>query len=168
MNKTHPKEKELARFGEGDVSVVVAEHLRWCARCRSAVADYRWLQGEIEATLTAAAEAVVVPGPKWWAVQERLFASRRRLVMGRRVSAFASTILAVCLMMSVPNFLGLAVAAQMSQPEVVVVPAPVTAAVSGASVASMATPTPVMSCADAEPSSTPAFVLPPTPPAPET
>ena len=72
MSETHPKEIELARFEDGEASTGVAEHLRWCARCRSVVADYRWLQGEVTATLALAADSVPVPRPKWWAVCESL------------------------------------------------------------------------------------------------
>ncbi|MFQ6101719.1 MAG: hypothetical protein ACE5OS_10875 [Anaerolineae bacterium] len=168
VSEVHLREMELACLSDGEAGEEVAAHLRWCAHCRSTVADYRWLQGEIAAALAVAADAVPVPRPKWWAVRERMFAGRRRQVVGWRVSAFASVVLAVCLILSIPNFLAPAVAAQRLQPEVVMVPAPVTAAVSGECMASMATPTPAIFCEEAEPLPTPALMLPPTPPEPET
>jgi len=168
MNEIHPRETELACLSEGEAGVGVAEHLRWCARCRSVVADYRWLQGEIGATLAAAADAVPVPRPKWWVVQERMFASQRRRVAGWRVSTVTSVVLAVCLMLSLSPVLGVAVVARTSPPKPMVAPAPVTAVASGEPRASMATPTPVISCEEATPSPTPVFMLPPTPPEPET
>jgi len=164
MNEIHPAEKELG----GEASTSVTEHLRWCARCRGIVADYDWLQGEIEATLVAAADAVPIPRPKWWAVQELKFASQRRRIVGGRISAVASVVLTVCLMLSISPVLGTTVVAQILSPEPVVALAPVAAAISGESLALVATLTPVISCEEATPSPTPAFVLPPTPPEPET
>ena len=166
MSELHLREMELARLSDEEAAGDIAAHLRWCARCRSVVADYRWLQGEIETALAAAAEAAPVPGSKWWAVQARLFAGRRRQIAGWRASAFASVVLAVSLMLSAPSFLAPAVVALGEQPGAATVPAPVTALAAGESVA---TPTPAISCADeALPSPTPAVVLPPTPPQPET
>jgi hypothetical protein len=85
----HPREIELARFSDEETGAEVADHLRWCARCRSDVADYRWLQGEVTATLSAAADGVPVPRSRWWAVREALSVSERRQVAGGRVSALA-------------------------------------------------------------------------------
>jgi len=163
VGEVHLRETELARFDEGEAGVGVAKHLRWCARCRSIVADYRWLQQEIAATLALAAHAVPVPRPKWRAVRERMIVSRRHQ-MRWYASAAASVMLTVCLVLFVPNFLGLAVVAQMPQPEAVMPPAPVTAVVSGEHPVSGATPTPAISCAEAKSLQTPVFVLPPTPP----
>jgi hypothetical protein len=183
MSRVHPGEAELARWGDGEARTDIVAHVRWCARCRSAVADYRWLTGEIGATLTAAADAVKVPRPQWWAVQERLLAGQQRRVAGWRSSALASVVLAVSLMLSLspilPPALGTAVAVRTPRPEAVLVPAPlvpaplvpalVTAAVPGTQqVAWGATPTPILSGGEATPAPTPAFVLPPTPPEPET
>ena len=165
MSEAHLMETELAYLSDGESGAEVAAHLRWCARCRSVAADYCWLQGEIETALATVAEAVPVPGSRWWAVQARLFAGRRRQIAGWRVSAFASVVLAVSLMLSAPSFLTPAVVALGEQPGAATVPAPVTAFAAGESVA---TPTPVISCADeALPPPTPAVVLPPTPPQPE-
>jgi len=96
MREMHPREIELARFSdeeagaEADGRHPVADHLRWCARCRSDVADYRWLQGEVTTALLAAADGVNVPRSRWWAVREAVSASERRQVAGGRVSALAS------------------------------------------------------------------------------
>jgi hypothetical protein len=175
MSKVHPEEMKLVRWGDGEASADVAAHVRWCARCRSAVADYRWLAGEIGATLTAAADAVDVVRPRWWALQGRLITEQRRRVAGWRASAVASVVLAVCLMLSLsPVLLSTAVAARMVPLEAMVVPAPVTAitaitaSVSGTHAAPGTTPTPTVSRAEVTPAPTPDFALPPTPPEPET
>jgi hypothetical protein len=181
MSEIHPEETQLARWSDGEARADVAAHVRWCARCRSGVADYRWLAGEIGATLTGAADAVDVPRPRWWALQGRLIADQRRRVAGWRASAVASVVLAVCLMLSLsPVLLSTAVAARMVPLEAMVVPAPLTAmtamtastadmaSVSGTHAAPGATPTPLVSRAEATPAPTPDFALPPTPPEPET
>ena len=175
MSKVHPDETELARWGDGEARADVAAHVRWCARCRSGVADYRWLAGEIGATLRAAADAVDVPRPRWWALKGRLIADQRRRVAGWRASAVASVVLAVCLMLSLsPVLLSTAVAARMVPLEAMVVPAPMTAmtantaSISGTRAAPGATPTPIASRTEIAPAPTPDFSLPPTPPEPET
>jgi len=191
MSEIHPREIDLARFGDGEVSAGIAEHLRWCAHCRSVVADYRWLQGELAATLALAANTVPVPSPKWLAVQGYLFADQRRQTAGWRASALISVMLVACFLLSAPNLLVLCQASfdrfvvttsvvsavrqatriattSHQKLEAVTVPAPATAVVSGEPMASMATPTPAISCEEARPLPTPAFVLPPTPLVPET
>jgi hypothetical protein len=172
MSKVHPGQTELARWSDGETRADIAAHVHWCARCRSTVADYRWLAGEIEATLSAAADAVKVPRPRWWALQGRLIADQRRRVAGRQASAVASVVLAVCLMLSLsPVLLRTAVAARMVPLEAMVVPAPVTAitaSVLDTHVAPGTTPTPIVSRAEATPVPTPDFALPPTPPERET
>jgi hypothetical protein len=172
MSKVHPEQTELARWSDGEARADIATHVCWCARCRNAVADYRWLAGEIEATLSAAADAVKVPRPRWWALQGRLIADQRRRVAGRQASAVASVVLAVCLMLSLsPVLLRTAVAARMVPLEAMVVPAPVTAitaSVLDTHVAPGTTPTPIVSRAEATPVPTPDFALPPTPPERET
>jgi hypothetical protein len=169
MSKVHPEQTELARWSDGEARADIATHVRWCAACRSAVADYRWLAGEIETTLTAAADTVKVPRPRWWALQGRLIAEQRRRVAGRQASAMASVVLAVCLMLSLsPALLSTAVAARMVPLEAMVAPAPITASVSGTHAAPGATPTPLVSRAEATPALMPDFALPPTPPEPET
>ena len=170
MGEIHPSEFELTWLSdsETDGDGEVAEHLHWCTCCRSVVADYRWLQEEVTATLVAVADSVPVPGPEWWAVQERIFANQRRQVAGWRASAVASVVLAVCLMLSVslsPVF-GTAALAQTASPEVIVAIAPAadSSVVSGGRLASVATPTPSVCEVGQEVTPPPAFVLPPTPP----
>ncbi|HEY72303.1 MAG: hypothetical protein DRJ03_20210 [Chloroflexi bacterium] len=158
----HLSETDLASLSDGGPDEGAAEHLRWCTRCRSAAADYRWLQGEIEGALAGAADALPVPRSKWRAVQAGVRAGRRRQVVGGRISVFASACAAVCLVLFVPGFSGLAVAVQANQPELAAVPAPITVPVEHA--LPVTTPTPAMSCEEATASPTPAFVLPPTAP----
>ena len=179
MSETHPKEIELARFEDGEASAEVTEHLRWCARCRSAVADYRWLQGEVTATLALAADLVPVPRPKWWAVCESLSLGERRRAGRRRASALASLALVFSLILSAPGFLGAAVVAQAVPADVVMAPAPVTLSRVGATSTvdtdvdvdtgpgPMVTPTPTILRIDGA-SSAPAIPLlpPPTRPTP--
>jgi predicted anti-sigma-YlaC factor YlaD len=169
MHERHPREIELARFGdrgdgeavgaEADCSNPIEEHLRWCAHCRSVVADYDWLQEELAATLTVAAE-IPAPRPQWWAVRERVCAGRRRQVAGWRISALSGVVLAVCMTFSAFPIQSATVAALTSSPEPMVAPAPITA-----NVTLVATPTPTT---EMPPPSTPAFMLPPTPPQSET
>jgi len=166
MSETHPKEIELARFEDGEASTGVAEHLRWCARCRSVVADYRWLQGEVAATLALAADSVPVPRPKWWAVCESLSLGERRRAGRRRASALASLALVFSLILSAPGFLGAAVVASVDE---VMAPAPVTLSRVGATSTvdtgmgvdgPMVTPTPAVLRGDGAPS---APAIPPLP-----
>ena len=167
MSEGHPGEAELARFGEGDKSAELEDHLRWCVRCRSVVADYRWLGEEVGASLGAAAGAVEVPRPRWWAVQERLSASERRQARRLRVPAVASVVLAFCLMLALSPVVGAAVTARTLPPEAMVAPVPFTAIVSHG-LGSAVTATPAISSEAATPLPTPGFVLPPTPPEPGT
>ena len=167
MSEVHPKEPELARFSDGQPSANVAEHLRWCGRCRSSVADYQWLGGELEATLKAAAGDVPVPRPRWWAVQARLRAGQQRRAAGWRASAFASIALVVSFVLCVPNVGCPVAAAPVPQPRAATVPSPVTTFVSDARIVTLATPTPAIPPGEETPLLTPAFALPPTPPDPE-
>jgi hypothetical protein len=113
MYSAHPDESALARLTEADDDAATAgaanaemlEHLRWCARCRTHVADYRWLQDELVGALGAAADAVHVPYPRWWGVREGLIAKTRQQSAAGRVSALASAVLAVCLMFFRPLIL---------------------------------------------------------------
>jgi anti-sigma factor RsiW len=168
MSEKHLGEMELERAGEGEGGEGVEEHLHGCARCRSTVADYRWLGGEIGAALAEAAEAVRVPRPKWGAVRGRMVAMRRRQVVGWRASAAASAALLIGLMLSASPVLGTAAAAWTLPPQAMGARAPVTAVASGTSVSSAVTPTPVASLGEVTPPPTPALVLPPTPPESET
>jgi len=170
----HPREIELARFSdeeagaEADGRHPVADHLRWCARCRSDVADYRWLQGEVTTALSAAADGVDVPRSRWWAVREAVSASERRQVAGGRVSALASVVSAICLMLALSPVLNPAAMMRASFLEAgVVTPPPVQAVVSAGPGSPVATPTPAAFREAVTPVPTPAFMLPPTPPEPE-
>ena len=176
MGKIHPNELELARWSElgdresTDGDAELAQHLRWCARCRSVVADHRWLQAEVAAALAGAADAATVPRPKWWAVQESLLTRQRRQVVGWQGSAVASVVLAVCLMLSISPVWGTSVImAQTSPPEAIVATAPdVGDHLTSTSVA-LATPTPsIFKVQGVTPSPTPVLLLPPTPAQSET
>ncbi len=174
----HPKEIDLAWLSELDGEADgaegdMAEHLRWCGHCRSAVAGHRWLQDEVTATLASAANAVPVPRPRWWDVQELVLANQRRQARGWWMSAIASVVSAVCLMLAVsPMFgpvFGTAVVASQTAPPVasaIIATAP-DVSLSTASF-SLATPTPVVfhEARDAS-SPTPVLLLPPTPAQPE-
>ena len=189
MHNVHPDEIDLARLAElHDGEADMSEHLRWCARCRSLVADYRWLQGEVAGTLGAVADAVRVPGSGWWAVREVLIAEQRRQGAVSRISAVASAVVAVCLMFCsplpcIPSLLGAApvpqamrqtlAASVMSSPEAVVATAPAVDALSvglsDSTLEATSTPAPVTShrTGDVTPQPTPMCVLPPTPPQPD-
>ena len=166
MSEGHPGEAELARFGEGDNDAAQEEHLRWCARCRSVVADYRWLGEEIGASLQAAADGVPVPRPRWWDVQERLLASERQRARRLRVPAVASVVLAFSLMLALSPVVGTAVAARTLPPRAAIAPSPFITDLASSPATSLATPTPFVSRDEVTPLPTPAFVLPPTPPEP--
>lgn len=162
--KVHPLEIDLAFLSDGEMDENVAEHLRWCARCRSVATDYNWLQGEIESTLAAAADTADAPRPRWCAVQSGVRACRRRQTVGVRISSFASVVMAACLMLFAPGFLSPASATWMTQPGLTVLPEPSIAPISDERVLPAATPTPDAFCEEATPLPTPAFVLPPAPP----
>jgi len=162
--KVHLLETDLAFLSDGETDDSVAEHLRWCAHCRNTAADYRWLQGEIEGALAAAADAVPVPRARWWAVQAGARAGRRRQAVGARISSFASVVMAACLMLFAPAFLSQSAATEAKQPQLMVIPAPVTLSVAGERAITANTPTPAICSQEATPLPTPVFVLPPTPP----
>lgn len=167
--KLHPTEEELAHLSDGEPGEGVAEHVRRCVRCRNATADYRWLEGELGATLAAVAGAVPVPRPRWRVVWRRMVASQRRQVAARWASACASLVLMTTLMFATPilahpRFLALA-AAQAARPQAVMVPAPKPAVSPGtARWRSPSTPTPIVCAEETTPKPTPALMLPPTPP----
>lgn len=83
-----------------------------------------WLGYEIEDTLATAAEAVPVPQPQWCAVGERLHAGQGRRVRRNRSLALAAVAVAICLTFCVSNFLAPPVAAQVPEPEMLVIPTP--------------------------------------------
>jgi len=169
MKTTHPVDFELAALDDGVACDNVGDHLRWCARCRSALAGYRWLQGELETTLTAVADAVPVPRPRWRVVRGRLLAGQRRRVARWRVSALATVALTVCAMLFAPIFLSPVGAARVPQPEVgaaVAVPTPADPTAAATPSVQAATPTPAVLRSDAS-STTPVVELFPTPTEPE-
>ena len=174
----HPKEIDLAWLSESDgAEGEMAEHLRWCGRCRSAVADHRWLQDEVSSVLAVAAEVVPVPRPRWWDVQEVLRANnQRRQARGWWTSAVASAVAAVCLMLAVSSMFGPAfgtvVAASQTAPPVLASVAAVATAPDVSLLTDsflVATPTPVVfdEAREASLSPTPVLLLPPTPAQPE-
>ena len=192
MVSVHPDEIELARLAEidsGAADAEMLEHLRWCARCRTLVADYRWLQDEMVGALGATADAVRVPRPRWWAVHDGLIIGQRKQNTVSRISAIASAVLAVCLMffrplIPVPSLLGRVGLSQASlqtssvlmasYPEAAIATAP-TAAVSSSTLSgstSVATPTPSLVSSGQIGKTTfqptPACIQLPTPPQPET
>jgi len=172
----HPEERALARWAESGADPSVEEHLRWCARCRSAAADYRWLEQEVGAALAEAADAAPVPRPKWWEVRGRLFAGQPHPGSVWRASVVVGAVLIFCQAIALPPAASpaLAVDPATAPPPVValVSRAPGSASLSTDAVEPMATPTPNASLdaedgADGEtraaPSPTLAPVLPPRP-----
>jgi len=85
----HPTELELARAAAGDRCEDLVEHLRWCPRCRTTVADYGWLQGEMARTLAAEAERAPVSEPDWVGLRARLQSPRPMGAVGRRAAALS-------------------------------------------------------------------------------
>jgi len=125
MSQSHPPEIELARISELKGSKELEEHLRWCSWCRRTLADYGWLQGEIEALLEAEAEAVPVPQPNWQSVRERMGRAERRN-KGREMLVATGAALVLCLMFGAPSILGRRAEAQaVPASGVVTAPAPV-------------------------------------------
>jgi hypothetical protein len=195
MVSTHPDEIELARLAETDTGTLDAEmleHLRWCAGCRSLVADYRWLQDEMVSALATTADAVRVPRSRWWEVHQGLIIGQRRQNAVGRISAIASAVLAVCLMffqplipaLSLPGGTGISQLSQQAPsvvmvsypeeyPEAVIATAPTAAALSNtlSDWATVATPTPsLVASGQTERTTsqpTPVCMQLPTPPQPE-
>lgn len=168
MSEIHLPETELACAGSGETDICLVEHLRWCAQCRSAAAEYRWLGERIEDALTATADAVDVPRPRWRTVKRRMAAGQNRRIAGWRVSATAGIAFAICTILSLSSIIGVTVAAQTSSPEAVMTPAPATAVLFDARTPSIATPTPIASREGIEsPSILTLPLLPPTPPEPD-
>jgi hypothetical protein len=167
VDKVHLQETKLACSDGGEADADAAEHLRWCARCRSVVAEYRWLGEQVVGALVAAAEAAPVPRPKWGSVKRRVIAGRRRRVAGWRASAIASVALAVCTVLLLSSILGATVAAQLASPEAVMTPLSATVVVAEGSVTLGATPTPMVSPESLGAPSTPALGPIPTPPTPD-
>ena len=167
MRAIHPHEVELACASEQESNAHLVEHLRRCARCRNAVADYRWLEKNLVATLAAAARAVPVPRSAWWVVRERLSAGQQHLAAGRRLSVVASVALAVCVMLVASPALGVTIGAQTLSPRAAVAPSLATVLASDQGWNSTVTPTPAPSSEETGPSPASALVLPPTQPRPD-
>lgn len=175
MNEIHLRETDLACIASGEAGTCtdagrfsgadMAEHLRWCARCRDTAAEYRWLEGRIKDTLAATADSVSVPRPRWRVVKRQMVAGQKRRITGWRASATAGIALAFCVILSLSSIVGVTVAVQTSFPEAVMTPASVTAIISEVHTTLGATPTPVASREGIESPST--LTLPPLPTPPE-
>ena len=125
MTEGHPLEIELARFGELNDREELERHLQRCSRCRRALAEYDWVEGEVTSTLEAEADAVPVPPPNWHTVRERVGDAERRK-RGQRLVVAAGAALVVCLMVGAPSILGRRAQTQaMSTSRVVAAPGPV-------------------------------------------
>ena len=161
MRETHLRESELAHIGDGKLSTEVAEHLRWCTRCSSAAADYRWLQTEITATLSMRAHKAPAPQPRWQDVRQRLCTYQRRLMEMCRIAAASTIGVAISLMLVASPIPVVATGTQALPPQPTPDPSSATfnAPVS-------ATPTPALTREVAVPPSTPVLVPNPTPPEP--
>ena len=158
------RETELASYdGDKTGGTAVTEHLRLCAPCRNALADYRWLQREIASTLRAAVDSVPVPQPNWLEVQGRVRAGERRLSLRRSISGIASLALVICLMFVASPLLGAASGGRTLPPEAIPVPSPVSLVASGGTSSSAATPTPARSHREAAPAQMLPLVSLPTP-----
>ena len=166
MNEVHLQEIELACSRE-ELEADSADHLRWCAQCRSLAAEYRWLDEQLIDALASASEVVPIARPGWRAVKRRIVAGHQRRVAGWRVSAIASVALAICMLLSISSVVGATVAAQLTSPEAVVTPiSAVTAVASEDTATSWATSTPIVPHAGAETPSAPSLAPIPTPSAP--
>jgi hypothetical protein len=124
MTQWHPTDVELAGLSGESAARGLLGHIRGCARCRSVVADYRWLQGEVAETLKSVANEVPTPRSQWREVQGRLLGSRNRQATVAQVSAVVSAAMALCLLLSVPGFLRPSTATQTLQPGVPLRPTP--------------------------------------------
>jgi hypothetical protein len=169
MSEWHPQELELARTSEAGTSGGLADHLRWCSRCRGVAADYEWLEGEITYALDAALKDVPVPQPEWEGVNERLELDPRRVV-GRQILAAAATAMMAYLMLVAPSFVGGGLRAEgVPSPDIGPVRVPVSADGHrvGTGTELSLTTTPDMSVLSGERTVSLPFVPPPEPPDPE-
>jgi hypothetical protein len=183
MDKVHPNQNELAwlsELGDSGKEKVTPEHvvhLQWCTHCRNVVSDYRWLQNEVTSTLAMAANAARVPRPRWWEIENSLLVAARRGTRGWRLSAVASVVLLVCLMLSdwpLQRSISAAQSLRALSPEVALATAPLLDTVeeldarvdSELSSVVTATPSSLTAC-EPTPLPTPALALPPTPALPE-
>lgn len=146
----------------------MAQHLRWCASCRSGVADYRWLQGEITSTLQAVVDATPVPPSNWPGVQQLLSVGQRRSLLRQRLSGALSAGLVICLVFVASPVLEAAWGAGAMAVQVLPVRPPVLVSVSGEPRPPAITSTPACSLDhEAGPTVIQSQMVRPTPPAPE-
>jgi hypothetical protein len=100
VDTRHPQEIDLARYVDShEPKRMMAHHLGWCGSCRSSVADYRWLEGELPSALRAVADAAPEMQPNWPGVQKALGVSLRRSVLRRRLSGALGVGLVMCLVL---------------------------------------------------------------------
>jgi|YNPBryantNP2012_1023418.scaffolds.fasta_scaffold00418_8 ribosomal protein L18E len=158
VNFGHPALHELAQLGDEEAVSELQEHLRRCDRCRTVAADYVWLTRELTAVLRVAAEVAGAPCSRWQTVQKRLSAHRRRQAILVRLSLIACTFLAVGTMVLSSRPGDVIAQGVTMPPRAVVATRPVTCVSARMSVA---TPTPALGQLLL---STPAPLLPPTPP----
>ena len=124
-----------------------------------------------------AADAVSVPRPRWWEIENSLLAATRRGARGWRLSAVASVVLLVCLTLSdwpLQRSISAAQSLRALSPEVAVATAPLLGTVEeidgrlDSELSSLVTPTPpAVPSGEPTPLPTPALALPPTPALPE-
>jgi hypothetical protein len=168
MRDWHPAEGELAGLSSEPAGGGILEHVRFCARCRSVLADHNWLQQELSEALRSVANEICVPRPAWWEVQGLLLENRRRQSLRTQVSAAVSAAVAVCVLLCVPGFMRPAAVARGLQPEVSVRPTPVMvpqpSLVRGTSRSSRTSAVLTVSRSASESSRGPALVPLPTPP----
>jgi hypothetical protein len=127
MKEWHPTDVELARLsGKGTASGNL-EHIHSCTRCRSVMADYDWLQGELAETLKSVANEVPVPQAAWSEMQDRLLERKHCQVVRIQVSAVTSAVMVLCLLLWAPGFMKPTAAAQTVPPEVLMRPTPIVA-----------------------------------------
>ncbi|MBN1979308.1 MAG: hypothetical protein JW918_18075 [Anaerolineae bacterium] len=166
MDEVHLREIEMA-CSKDEFEADAADHLRWCARCRSLAAEYRWLDERLADALASVSENVPVVRPGWRAIKQRIVAGRQRRIAGWRVSAIVGVALVSCILLLVSSVVGATVAAQLASPEAVVTPiAAVTAVASEGPAASWATSTPIVPHVGVEAPSASLLVPIPTPSAP--
>lgn len=171
MREWHPDELELARASELEAGGDLADHLRWCSRCRAVAADYEWLDEEIAGAFDAGLEEADVPRAGWESVDERL-RPRQRSAVGGQFAALVGAVVVTCMMLVAPSVLvreahgGGRVAGEMAT-----VRLPVSAVVddhtSGTGAGPALTMTPALSSSSRRGAVSLPFVPPPEPPEPE-
>jgi hypothetical protein len=128
MREWHPRDSKLAGLTGESIDDRILEHVRCCARCRSVVADYDWLQEELAGTLTGVVSDGPVPRSAYWELQDRLLESSRRQSVRIQLSAVVRAAMVVCVLLCVPGFMRPAAAAQALQPEASLRPTPMVVA----------------------------------------